>query len=360
MNAPLVAVTLGDPAGIGPEVVAKAALDPALRTAVRFVAVGPAHALEVAASGSPLRVRRVSPDSIAGSEDEIPVIDVPADLEQVSTGRVTAEAGRVALSALELSVRLALSGEVDAIATGPWNKEAIDLAAGQPSGHTERLAMLTSRDPGRVSMLLVHDQLRVFHVTTHVPLRSVFDHITTERVAHVVRLAHFVTQQFGIAHPRIGVAGLNPHAGEHGLFGAEDQREIEPAVAQAREDQIDAVGPVPADTLFVRAQRGEFDGVVAMYHDQGHVPVKLAGMGHAVNVTVGLPVIRTSVDHGTAFDIAGQGVAEPTSMVDAILLAGDLARRRVRFELPAQTAQEARRIDRPWIRNAGRDGSGEE
>lgn len=332
---PVIGVTLGDPAGIGPEIVAKAACDGGLRSSARLLAIGPADSLRAAAEPLGLRVEVGRGPTGTEQAGTVALVDVRGRLEEVQPGRVCREAGRLAVAALEAAVRLALAGEIDAVATAPWNKEAVRLVGDSAyTGHTERLAELTGRDPRSVSMMLVHDELRVFHVTTHVPLRTVAELVRRERVLDVIRLADHVLRGFGVEAPRLAVAGLNPHAGERGLFGDEDGREIAPAIAEAQAAGIDASGPIPGDTVFVRALRGEFDAVVAMYHDQGHIPVKLAGMGHGVNVTVGLPIIRTSVDHGTAFDIVGRGVAEASSLVEAIRLAAELVERNASLDRP--------------------------
>ena len=234
-------------------------------------------------------------------------------------------------------MRLAAAGEIDAIVTAPVNKEALAAAGVPHSGHTEILASLTGTKA--YAMLLMGRDLRVIHVTTHVALRRVPDLVTRERVLRTIRLGHEAMRRLGMTAPRLAVCGLNPHAGEGGLFGEEDQREIQPAITDARAEGIDATGPWPADTVMSRAAGGEFDCVVAMYHDQGHVPVKTLGFRYddaqkawtglsGVNVTVGLPILRVSVDHGTAFDRAGKGTANPESMIEAILVAAEMARSR--------------------------------
>jgi 4-hydroxythreonine-4-phosphate dehydrogenase len=238
-------------------------------------------------------------------------------------GVVSANAGRAAIAAIETATTLCLNHRVDAIATAPINKAALKLAGSVFPGHTEMLASLCKS--GESLMCFFAGDLRVFLLTIHLSLADAIAAITKERVTNAIVLADHQLRRFGISRPRIAVAGLNPHAGEGGLFGSEEAREIEPAIAECRRNHnVDVLGPFPADTLFVRASRGDFDAVAACYHDQGLIPVKCLAFGKAVNVTLGLPIIRTSVDHGTAFDIAGRGVADPGSMIEAILLAARL------------------------------------
>jgi 4-hydroxythreonine-4-phosphate dehydrogenase len=287
MRLPRVAITIGDPAGIGPEIAAKAAADP--------------------------RVRAVCTPVLYGR------IYTPG----VESGKLSAEAGRAAYGSIVAAVRDAVSGEVDAIATAPINKEAFALAGLPWRGHTELLAHLTHSPV--VAMMFHSDALRVVLATIHEPIADVPRLLTRETVERVIRLAARELPRFGFSQPRLGMCGLNPHAGEGGVLGREEQRVIGPAVAACAGDGINVSGPYPADTLFVRATRGEFDAVIACYHDQGLIPVKLLAFGKAVNVTLGLPIIRTSVDHGTAFDIAGRNAADPGSMVEAVCLAAKLA-----------------------------------
>lgn len=284
---PRIALTVGDPAGIGPEIVARAAADP------RVLAVCE------------------------------PVIYGPPDLGVFPAGRLSAAAGRAAYDALVRAVTDARQGRVAGMATAPINKEAFALAGLPWRGHTELLAALTGAR--RVAMMFYSRRLCVVLATVHVALAEVPSLITQPWLEELVKLSAAELPRFGFEAPRLAVAGLNPHAGEHGVIGAEDDRVIAPAVAACRAAGIDVQGPLPADTLFVRAVRGEFDAVIACYHDQGLVPIKMVAFGQAVNVTLGLPIIRTSVDHGTAFDIAGQGVADAGSMIEAVLLAARLA-----------------------------------
>jgi 4-hydroxythreonine-4-phosphate dehydrogenase len=289
MPQPVIAVTVGDPSGIGPEIALKAIRDPRVVASCRPRLYGP-HAV--------------------------------AELDAFPAGRISADSAKAAYDAIVRAVADAREGRVDAIATAPVNKEAFAAAGLSWRGHTDLLAHLCGVDD--VAMLFWSDRLRVVLATVHIPLSEVPRALTTDRLAAVIRLTARSLPRFGLSAPRLGVAGLNPHAGENGVLGLEDRDVLAPAVATARAEGIDVVGPLPADTLFVRAARGEFDVVVAAYHDQGLVPVKLLAFGRAVNVTLGLPIIRTSVDHGTAFDIARQGVADEGSLVEAILLAARL------------------------------------
>jgi 4-hydroxythreonine-4-phosphate dehydrogenase len=284
---PRVAITAGDPAGIGPEVAARAAADPRVLDACDPVVYGPAHGAAFPA------------------------------------GVLSGAAGR---SAYEVIVRAVADAQLDvvqAIATAPVNKEAFRLAGLPWSGHTDLLAHLTgARD---VAMMFYSKELRVVLATVHIPLAEVPRALTASSLEATIALTARELPRFGLERPRIAVAGLNPHAGEHGLFGSEEDTAIRPAIEACRARGIDVDGPFPGDTVFVRARRGDFDVVVACYHDQGLIPVKLVAFGQAVNVTLGLPIVRTSVDHGTAFDIAGKGLADPESMIAAVLLAARLA-----------------------------------
>ena len=322
MDAPAIAVTMGDPAGIGPEIVAKAFAEEGRDR--RALVVGDPAILERAAKllGLELGVEEISePEEAAfepGAVDVLAVGEVPNELP---FGELDARAGDAAFRYVERATELASAGRVGAIATAPLNKEAMHLAGHKYPGHTEILANLTGTED--YAMMLVTDELNVIHVSTHVSLREAIERVMPERELAVIRLAHASLRKLGVESPRVAVAGLNPHAGENGLFGTEDAEYIAPAVEEARERGIEASGPWPPDTVFMRARRGVFDIVVVQYHDQGHIPVKLMGFDTGVNVTVGLPFFRTSVDHGTAFDIAGTGKAEHASMRAAI----DLARR---------------------------------
>jgi 4-hydroxythreonine-4-phosphate dehydrogenase len=317
-------LTVGDPAGVGPEVTLMAARDPRSRVA-RIIAIGSLEALRAARDviGDAPRLRAVA--SVADARFEpgtLEVITVPSD-RPVAFGQLSAAAGQIAFEGVRRAVDLALGGDIDGIVTAPLNKEAIALAGHAYPGHTEILAELTGTR--EFAMMLSAEKLRVVHVTTHVSIRQMLERVTTDRVLTTVRLAHRSLQEMGIASPSVAVAGLNPHAGEGGLFGDEEARVITPAITRARAEGIDATGPWPADTLFGRAVAGDFDVVVAMFHDQGHIAIKVLGFETGVNATIGLPIVRTSVDHGTAFDIAGTGRASHDSMVEAILVGTRMA-----------------------------------
>jgi 4-hydroxythreonine-4-phosphate dehydrogenase len=247
-------------------------------------------------------------------------------------GIAAKENGAAAVAYVERAIALALKGEVDAIATAPLNEEAMRAAGFPYDGHTELLAVKTGTKV--YTMMLASGEFRVFHVSTHVSLRGAIERAKKARVLQVIELAYQEIQRLGVVEPRLAVAGLNPHAGEHGLFGDEEIREIAPAIEEVRGRGWHVSGPISPDTVFARAKGGDFDGVVAMYHDQGHIPFKMTEFASGVNVTVGLPIIRTSVDHGTAYDIAGTGVADPQNMIQAIVLAAEMARRRVPLPQP--------------------------
>ena len=321
---PLIAVTMGDPAGVGPEITAKALANPKIRAVCRAVVVGDLRTMEWAAGAVGVNAAAVDLDALDRGIDEIQVYDPwGRDLSDVPVGMVDARAGAAAAESVIAATKLALDSRVAAIVTAPLNKAAINAAGYNYAGHTELLADLTDSPGAR--MLLVAPGLRVIHNSTHVSLREAIDRVTRENVRHVIGLLDATLRRMAIPEPRIAVCGLNPHAGEGGLFGHEDDAFIRPAIDDARQDGIDATGPEPGDTVFNRARNGTFDGVVAMYHDQGHVAVKVAGFFDGINVSVGLPIIRTSVDHGTAFDIAGQGIARADSMEMAIEIAATMA-----------------------------------
>lgn len=330
-DLPPVGITIGDPAGIGPEIALKAVADSRTRAACRPVLIGSAHEIQRQAQklGLPSAYRVLTESAFTQGApgdwyDEVLICDTGDADEAIEWGQLSAAAGRSAITAIETAVRLTLAGHLAAIATAPVNKEALKLAGSPFPGHTEMLAALTNTD--EVLMCFFAGNLKVFLLTIHVSLADAIRNITQARVEAAIRLADRELRRFGIAQPRIAVAGLNPHAGEHGLFGSEEAREIAPAIEACRNlHHIAASGPFPADTVFVRAARGEFDAVAACYHDQGLIAVKCIAFGEAVNVTLGLPIIRTSVDHGTAFDIAGRGVADHQSLIEAITLAARLA-----------------------------------
>jgi 4-hydroxythreonine-4-phosphate dehydrogenase len=331
MRRPVLGVTMGDPAGVGPEIIARAAAEPAVRAACRPLVIGAASAMReaVALVGNALTVHSVARVAdCRWADGTVEVLDLGnVDMTALPRCEVSAAAGRAAYEYIERAVRLAQAGEIDAIVTAPVNKEALAAAGVRHSGHTEILAELS--DTRDFAMLLMGKALKVIHVTTHVALRRVPDLVTRERVLKTIRLAHKTLVDLGQPHGRIAVAGLNPHAGEDGLFGDEEQLAILPAIEAGRAEGLRITGPLPADTLFSRARGGEFDIVVAMYHDQGHIPVKTLGFEYdeaskkwtglsGVNVTVGLPFLRVSVDHGTAFDRAWKGIANHESMVEAL------------------------------------------
>lgn len=331
MRRPVLGITMGDPAGVGPEVIARAAAEAPVTASSRPLVIGSAavmaEALRLVASPLVLHpVPRV--DDCRWSDGSLECLDLAnVDADALPRGAVSAAAGRAAYEYIERAVELARAGAIHGIVTAPVNKEALAAAGVPHAGHTEILAALTgTRD---YAMLLAGKELRVIHVTTHVSLRRVPDLVTRERVLRTIRLAQATMEGLGQPRARIAVAGLNPHAGEDGLFGDEERTAIAPAIQEARAAGLDVHGPLPADTLFSRARGGEFDIVVAMYHDQGHIPVKLLGFTYdeasrrwlglsGVNVTVGLPFLRVSVDHGTAFDRAWKGTANAESMVEAI------------------------------------------
>jgi 4-hydroxythreonine-4-phosphate dehydrogenase len=325
---PVVAVTMGDPAGIGAEVAVKAF--EAAREHARPVVVGDASAMAdaVRICGSDLAVRAV--DSVEAGlavEDGIPVLDLE-NVPDLKYGVVREDYGRASLEYVERGIELALAGDIDAMCNAPINKKALELGGSDYAGHTNLLADRTDTD--EYSMLLIQDGLHVTHVTVHMSLREAIETISTERVLETIEVTDEGLRDLGIEDPSIAVCGLNPHAGEDGVLGTEDQEEVAPAVEQAQEAGIDASGPWAPDNIFNQAAVGRFDGVVAMYHDQGHIPVYIHGVlpsgGVAgVNMTIGLPIIRTSTMHGTAFDIAGEGIADADSMIDALRAAGRAA-----------------------------------
>ena len=330
-HRPVLGITMGDPAGVGPEIIARALARPAVISSCRPVVIGDRSVMAATLEllHSPLELHAVgSPAECRFAPGAVECLDLGnVDAERLRKASVSAEAGRAAYAYIETGVKLCQSGEIDGLVTAPINKEALAAAGVQHSGHTEILAKLSGT--ADFAMLLMGKELKVIHVTTHVALRRVPDLVTRERVLKVIHLAQRTMSGLGRPRPRIAVCGLNPHAGEDGLFGDEEKTQIIPAVEAARREGLDVFGPLPADTLFSRARGGEFDIVVAMYHDQGHVPVKTLGFTYdeaagawtglsGVNVTVGLPFLRVSVDHGTAFDRAWKGVANPESMVEAL------------------------------------------
>lgn len=327
MTRPTIAITMGDPAGIGPEVIMKALAKPEAQALCNMLVIGDAGRLRKAGevTGVTLAV-----DSLADAKDAnfasknvqcVDLKNVPADLP---FGKNSPVAGEAAYRYIEKAVEVVQSGIAQGICTAPLSKEALHSAGHKYPGHTELLAHLTGTP--EVSMMLVSPKLRVIHVTTHIGLIDAIAKIEPGLVERVITRGHEVLVKAGIKNPKIGVCAINPHAGENGLFGyGEEAAKITPAVEVCKAKGWDVQGPLPADTLFFLAGRGDYDMVVAMYHDQGHGPIKVLGLESGVNITVGLPVIRTSVDHGTAFDIAGKGIADERSLIEALRQAVDLA-----------------------------------
>jgi 4-hydroxythreonine-4-phosphate dehydrogenase len=310
---PAVALTMGDPAGVGPEIVLKALADPQIAPLARWIVVGDRRILKMAGKQTGLSLP-------AGVE----ISDVPAlgSLDEFSFGRLDSRCGQAAVEYVREATELCLRGVADAMVTAPLNKEAVTLSGRPFSGHTEYIAELCGATESR--MLLASERLCTIHVTTHISLRDACN-LDSRRIARTIEFGHEAMKLLGFAHPRIAVCGLNPHAGEHGLFGDEDERFILPAIQDARARGIECSGPHAGDTIFLQASRGDYDLVVAMYHDQGHIPMKLIDFEGTVNISTGIPIIRTSVDHGTAFDIAGQNKADARSMKQAIRMAVRMA-----------------------------------
>ena len=318
-SVPRIAVSTGDPAGIGPEVTLKALSDPQVLPVGNWVVVGDAAVLRQAESQTGLALDKLA---------NVTLLDPKrVDATAPTQGKLSAAAGRAALLNVRTATELCLNGKADAMVTAPVNKEGVTLSGEKFTGHTEYIAALCGARDSR--MLLVNDRLRVVHVSTHIPLRRACE-VDSDRIQRTIELGNQAVRWLGIEHPRVAVCALNPHAGEGGLFGDEDTEIILHAVNTAQLLGIQCSGPIPADTLFLRAVRGEFDLVVAMYHDQGHIPMKLLDFEGTVNVSLGLPIVRTSVDHGTAFDIAGKNQANPSSMKAALKLAAKMALERRR------------------------------
>jgi len=327
MTIPYIAVTMGDGAGVGPEVIVAAVLNPTVLAESRPVVIGDAARLRLAAASIGADVDIQSIDSVSEAIFEgnrINVIDLgllPADLPW---GQLSPIAGDAAFHYVRVAAELAVAGDVQAICTAPLNKEALHAGGHIYPGHTELLASLTGTE--EVSMMLSSEKLKVIHVTTHIGLIDAVARIEPGLVQRTIERGYEALRRAGVADPKIGVCAINPHAGENGLFGyGEEATKIAPGVEAAKANGVNVTGPLPADTLFFLAGRGDYDLVVAMYHDQGHGPVKVLGIEAGVNITVGLPVIRTSVDHGTAFDIAGKNIADPRSMVEALHQAAEMA-----------------------------------
>lgn len=329
---PILALTMGDPAGTGPELIIKALLDPAVRALSRPVVIGDAAALRSAAKivganpGAILPVARATeaPDDAA----HVPVIDLANVPSDFARGKIAPAGGRAAYEYICRAVELTKVGETHAVVTSAINKAALHAAGHFFDGHTELLASLCGNP--KVTMMLVAGKLRVCHVSTHVPLAEAINRVRPERILSVVQIAHDGVRELGIAKPHIAIAGLNPHAGEGGLFGDEEIKYIAPAVEEANRRGYRVTGPLAGDTVFFRTLQGEFDCAIAMYHDQGHVAAKMLGVWQGVNVTLGLPIIRTSVEHGTDFANAGTGRGDPRSLVCALNLAAQTAANRLR------------------------------
>ena len=338
---PIIAITMGDPASIGPEIAVKALLDKNIHAISRPLITGDASVFTQIIDRLGLKASINPIQSVGDAKFEYGIIDV-YDLKNVQVselkfGEISAMAGHASFEAVKKAIELAMNGDVDATVTGPINKKSINEAGHHFAGHTEIYAHYTNTK--KYAMLLVEDNLKVIHVSTHVSLRQACDLVKKKRIIEVIDLLHSGMKQLGEKNLKIGVAGLNPHAGDSGLFGTEDDLEIKPAVEEARQLGYEVDGPVPPDTLFAKAATGAYGGVVAMYHDQGHIPFKLNGFKWSkekqqmesvkgVNITMGLPIIRTSVDHGTAFEIAGKGIASADAMILAIEAAVQLSKNR--------------------------------
>src|SRR5699024_1981257 len=328
MNKPIIGITMGDASGVGPEIIVKSLAHTDILERCHPIVIGDLKMLERAAGLLQADFKAVKIDSDFNfnklKDNKVYCYDLVLISEDLAFGEVSATAGDGAFQYLKTAIELANSEKIDAICTAPLNKEALHKGGHKYPGHTEILAELT--DTEDFSMMLSSPKLKVIHVTTHMGLIDAINSIEPERVLKVINLANDTLKKAGIQNPKIGVCGINPHAGENGLFGyGEEEEKVIPAVDKALEEGVDVEGPLPADTLFFRAQRGDFDIVVAMYHDQGHGPIKVLGLEAGVNITVGLPIIRTSVDHGTAFDIAGKGIVDERSMLEALNQAIELA-----------------------------------
>lgn len=328
----IIGITMGDPASIGPEITVKALANKEMYEKCRPIVIGDAEVMKAAVKIAGKDDIRINPVHSVGealfTAGTIDVYDMGlVNMDHLERGKVSVMAGEAAFRYVEKVIQMAMAGEVDGTVTNAFNKEAINLAGHHYSGHTEVYADMTGTK--KYTMMLAHENIRVVHVSTHVSLREACDRVKKDRVLEVIRIAHQACKDLGIEEPKIGVAGLNPHSGENGLFGKEEIEEIIPAIEEAAKEGIKVDGPVPPDTIFSKARGGWYDMVVAMYHDQGHIPLKLVGFVYnqemrkwdavaGVNITLGLPIVRASVDHGTAFDQAGQGVANELSLINAI------------------------------------------
>ena len=331
---PIVGVTMGDPAGVGPEIVCKMFAEKTIYDFCKPLVVGDSACLSEGMMVGKVTVQLNSIKKVSESKFVPGIIDVidlhNVDMKTLKMGEPQAMAGKACVEYIKRAVELALAGEIDAIVTGPINKKAMNMGGYKYSGHTELLADLTKTKD--FAMLLVTGPLKVIHVSTHVSLVEAIRRVQKERIMTVIKLADQALREMGIPHPRIAVAGLNPHAGEDGMFGNEEINTIAPAIEAVRKTGIDVSGPIAPDTIFMRAKKGEFDVVVAMYHDQGHVAIKMLGFELGVNVSIGLPIIRTSVDHGTAYRRAGRklGTGDPSSLIEATRLAAQMAKSRAK------------------------------
>lgn len=342
---PILGITMGDPAGCGPEITVKALLYPQIYEECNPVVVGDVKMFEdsirILKAEDKIKVNKIS--DVKDAKFQYGIIDVYhlelVDMDKFEYGKVSAMCGDAAFQCVKKVIELALAGEVDATITNALNKEAINLAGHHYSGHTEIYAEMTGTD--KYTMMLAHEDLRVVHVSTHVSLREACDRVKKQRVYDVIKIANDACKSLGIENPKIGVAGLNPHCGEGGLFGTEEVEEITPAIELAKAEGINVDGPVPPDSIYSKARGGWYDIVVAMYHDQGHIPLKVVGFVYdreakkwgavsGVNITLGLPIIRSSVDHGTAFGHAGQGVQNEISLVNAIEYGIQLAKNKAK------------------------------
>ncbi len=338
---PILAITMGDPAGIGPEIIVRALNHCETYEQCRPIVTGDAAIMRQAVQllGYNLHVNAVN--NVADARFQYGTIDVYdlqcVDLSTFEFGKVQPQCGNAAFQYIKKAIELAMAGEVDGTVTAPLNKEALNLAGHHYDGHTEIYATFTHTK--KYAMMLADENIRVIHVSTHVPLRKACDLVKKERIIEVTELIHDACLQFGIEHPRIGIAGLNPHSSENGMFGWEEAQEIIPAVEELKARGFDVDGPVPPDSIFAKAKCGKYDGCVAMYHDQGHIPLKVCAFNwnketgkmesaKGVNITLGLPIIRVSVDHGTAFDVAGKGIASE----DAMMLSIDYATRMAKYK----------------------------
>lgn len=343
MREPILAITMGDPAGIGPEIIAKTIYNTETFDICQPIVIGDPAVMRKAieATGLDLEINVIH--KISDAKNRLYVMDVYdlnlTDLDQIPYGKVSAQAGNAAFQSIKTAIELAMNKEVDGTVTAPINKEALNLAGHHFDGHTEIYAHFTGTS--KYAMLLADEFLRVIHVSTHVSLREACDRVKKDRIIDVTELIVDACRQFGISNPHIGIAGLNPHSSDNGLFGWEEEKEIIPAVHALQAMGYNVTGPVPPDTLFAKAKCGQYDGCVAMYHDQGHIPFKVVGFEwnqetgrmesvQGVNITLGLPIIRVSVDHGTAFDVAGKGIASPDAMQLSIEYASRMAKNRMK------------------------------